>query len=566
MRELVLTRIKPDFDPGSLIAIGPWCFVGAEDVYPGWEDLDFVDPIDTSARLEDADARTRSLANQLARRWTETMNARHAREYSHKFWRTLLISWLLYTCQATWRRYRHVEEIVARHRDEPLKITVLDAAPNWTFPRTADYTEHMNAAGVFDYWLTSLIVRALAPETWTLARAAPAGSEAPAPLQKDARTTPLAAAVRHVFGRFRFDTVPGAGWTKVPFSLLTSLAPRRESDTYPMENGFDAGKAFPDTYLDILDRFLEAVLPSTYGANFTELEADAKALHYRPGRLYVDHVGTLDDRRRMVVAMASERGERLVGCQHGAWYGTARTATWGVEAEYRHHAFLTWGWTRQGELGGRMVPLASPLLSQFRDAHRFERRELYLVGAHMFFTGTRFDSVPSPTQNLAYRKLKKRFVTNLENTPREALWYRPHTKKRITMEDGAYMRRAFPDLRLLEGSLDERMLGCSLMVMDNPGTGFNLAMAANVPMVCFWEPEHWAMCRQAEPYFQALRDCGMLFDDPESAAGQVNRIWADVPSWWQSDGVQSARRAWCREYARASRWWWWEWLKTLPRL
>ena len=46
----------------------------------------------------------------------------------------------------------------------------------------------------------------------------------------------------------------------------------------------------------------------------------------------------------------------------------------------------------------------------------------------------------------------------------------------------------------------------------------------------------------------------------------MNEIWADVEGWWRGEAVQSARHAWCRQYARTAMLWQWHWAKALWQL
>ena len=93
-----------------------------------------------------------------------------------------------------------------------------------------------------------------------------------------------------------------------------------------------------------------------------------------------------------------------------------------------------------------------------------------------------------------------------------------------------------------------------------------LALAGNVPTVCYWNPEFFSIAPQAAPFFDSLADCGIFHDQPDSAAEHINAIWDDVAGWWESVPVQKARNEWKNQFARSSRFWWWPWLKTLTRL
>jgi len=71
------------------------------------------------------------------------------------------------------------------------------------------------------------------------------------------------------------------------------------------------------------------------------------------------------------------------------------------------------------------------------------------------------------------------------------------------------------------------------------------------------------MCQQAKPYFDALRNVGISFNNGSEAAEKVNEIWDDVEGWWQQPDVQKARKDWARQYASTSKNWRREWTKAI---
>jgi len=56
----------------------------------------------------------------------------------------------------------------------------------------------------------------------------------------------------------------------------------------------------------------------------------------------------------------------------------------------------------------------------------------------------------------------------------------------------------------------------------------------------------------AQPYFDLLRDCGILYDTPQAAALAINSIYDDVQKWWNDFRRQEAIRVFCENFARTS--------------
>lgn len=569
-RTLVLTRVGPDFDIARDIPLGPWCFIGTEEQYPDWQELDYIEPFDKPAALSQADTMTRALANQLALKWTDILNARHGRSYSAEYWRTQLILWLVSGAQTTWRRFVHMELLVERYGDQPVRVDVLDEKPNWGFAHIVSFSRHIGEDRDFDLWMNSEILKIVAPPSWTLVPVAPASEHGL--VAKPKMNTPfddygrVSGLVRRIFGRLCFDSVSGVRLSKILFSLYIKALPKRPSQSKKIAVDKEVFKQFPKAYLDFLDRFLECTLPRVYTDGFLELERAALKNKFVAGRLFVDHLLTLDGRRRAVLAHAQEAGERLVGSQHGCGYGACLSVPWAAEGEYKYDAFITWGWNKQQDLEGNMIPLPSPRLSRTMNSHVQKNNQLIFTGARIFLPDARFSNRPQPTQWFNYRHMKRQFIETLCANAREQLVYRPYLKAEESMQDVKYLKSFFDNLPILEGDLDTQAFDCKLLVLDYPATTMIIGMAANVPTVAFWDQGAWPASRQAEPLNDILKKAGILHDTAQSAARHINDIWDDVPGWWNDPATQQARLQWCDQYARASKVWWWHWMAALWRL
>jgi len=89
-----------------------------------------------------------------------------------------------------------------------------------------------------------------------------------------------------------------------------------------------------------------------------------------------------------------------------------------------------------------------------------------------------------------------------------------------------------------------------LVIVTYIGTTYLEAFAANYPTILFWNPDHNEIRLSAKPYFDILRQVGILHDCPESAAEKVNEIYLGPLSWWLSSEVQEAKDKFCDQFAR----------------
>jgi len=549
-RRLFVGPVAGDFDPELDIAAGPWCFAGREANHPGWESLEFVEPFDTPEKLVAAEIETAALTDDRVARWADRLNLLHGLDRPEVFWGRYLNLWISLVAMATWARWRNAEELVARYGDVSMDVPVCSDAQ---FPKSLGFPDFMSrliSDPVFQLALDSGILRRLCPDAWTLVEQ----DVVPAHDMPTDETAPVQASlVRRLLPRMAVDHLPGLVLSKPLYSALVALLPRRAAAENRVVASLEDG-AFPADYLAFLDWFLAETVPDSIGgAGFRSLDSAATALRYVPGRLYVANTRSPSDQARMIAAHALIAGERLVNAQHGGWEGTTAAVPWNRQTYADDHAFLTWGWERQAGLPGRCLPHIAPALSNVRNRHRATTSTLVMVGARLAANGMRFDCVPRPRAMLKYRQGKVAFLNALREDVRAQAQYRPYTRDACDFEEKTYLQRHVPAVSMIDTDFHRSMLNSRLLVIDHPGTTMHIAVAANVPMVCFWNPADWPLCAEAKPYFDSLEKAGILYADADSAAAHVNAIWADVPAWWRSADVVNAIAAWRNQFARTRR-------------
>jgi len=558
---LFLSQIDMDFDPARDIAAGPWCFVDREDDFEGWDRLPFLDAFPDSSALVQVDALTRRLANQVALSWTDRMNAVTGRNFSPTMWRCFLSLWMVMAVQATWRCYCNIKLLVEHYGRNPLRVQVVKETPAWDIENVTDFVGLLSQDPSFIFWMNSLMLRRVVPKSWITEPVNCAVEISPdePEISVDTITFKTRKPFSAFAGRLGFDHVQGTKLVRLFYGLLINVLPRHPASGRDFKPDDAVLKEFPNQYISILDEFLEATLPSSFGPGLLPILKQVERLRFYPGRLTVTHAGSTDTRNQLINAFSVEYGERVVGFQHGGSYGVGLVEPWAVETEYAYHAFISWGWTKHADFYCNSIPLPSPMLSKIRNTHVTRNDRLIFVGAGMINYG-RFDACPSPVRWLTYRENKQIFVNSLSLGPREELCYRPrHQGAKQALQDGAYMKRYFPDLPTLDGELHDSLVKCRLLVLDYPGTTLHIAMAANVPTICYWDPCDWPLCKQANEQFDHLRKAKILFENPEEAAAHVNEIWHDVSSWWDTPEVQDARQVWQKCHALTSSIWWWSW-------
>ena len=102
-----------------------------------------------------------------------------------------------------------------------------------------------------------------------------------------------------------------------------------------------------------------------------------------------------------------------------------------------------------------------------------------------------------------------------------------------------------------------------LAISTYNATTYLQTFVADFPTILFWNPQHWEVRVSAQPYFDRLRQVGILHDTPERAADKVNEIADDPMSWWKQPRIQEAKDLFCAQFARTSDDWLEDWTHEL---
>ena len=274
---------------------------------------------------------------------------------------------------------------------------------------------------------------------------------------------------------------------------------------------------------------------------------------------------------KLNAAYAGENFNLIIASQHGGHsYGSALSSDFGKYIEFKSDYFITWGWTDYKGYNKKIyLPLPSPLLSKNLNKHSEKKSKIILVGTEMLITQFRFDSSPTESQWLEYRLNKTILIKTLfEYGLKENLYYRPYFQKNGALMDKFYFKEKFSELNILEGKLHKEIRECRLLVLDHPGTTWNMAMAINTPSILYWKRAHFPFNDEANRFLDMFQDLGLYYECPLEAAARIREINAmpDVKDWWNQKEIQDLRFEWMNKYARADKNWLRQWIKVLYKL
>ena len=261
-------------------------------------------------------------------------------------------------------------------------------------------------------------------------------------------------------------------------------------------------------------------------------------------------------------AESGMKGTKLIKVQHGGNYGQALSTTSETLALNKDH-YYTWGWKR--DESNKAIPLPSPYLTNIKNTAIGGINRIIFVGTTVPRYKHRIDSSLYPDDMEKYFGDKKKFLMALSDNILKRTLYRPRNE--IGWNEVGKIRSIDTCIEIItKGKLTDWMKKAKTVVIDHPHTAFLEALTINVPSVFFWDHDIFLMRQEAEPYFQVLRDAGILYKDPVSAARKVNEIFDDPEEWWHSNTVQNARKEFCDRFAYARKDWMDVWVKELRKL
>ena len=255
------------------------------------------------------------------------------------------------------------------------------------------------------------------------------------------------------------------------------------------------------------------------------------------------------------------KGAILAEFQHGGGHGLVRfDSTYTLASE--KDIYYSWGYTDKKRKN--VKPLPSPYLSRLINTYTGRLNKILMVGTGGDRYVYKIHEFLFPEDIPVYFHNKRRFLVALKKTPQSRIMYKPG--REFGWKEVDYIKTICPTIEIVrKKKLIHWIQNAKVVVSDHPGTSFLEAFTINVPTVLFWNHEVYLMRPDAEPYLQSLRDVGILYKDPVSAAEKVNEIFDNPGEWWLSDKVQGARKEFCSRFAYARKDWLDVWVKELRK-
>lgn len=582
----------------EIIVLGPWCLINeeAKQLFEKKTTQFVPSPWKPAVKIKEAADYCYEQYLSILPALTDSLNAAHSVSKPLRYWRILIGPWLLHFIETLYDRYKRLETAISLFPEIYTHILPKRDCCNLSVTNTYEFVGRKVYDDYYNLILFTFVARYCFPHI---------GVEKPNGI--------ISPSVQHTaamgkLGRIKLNIKKIAADPFGPLNhCMSFFLPRPRivlSDMYHITSAekivmqlrslfkiqfMDFKKNIPlridgnvhtlrenlklqplnknDVFQNLLCAVIPAALPHCYVEHYHNYCDALSTISKKKKALAVGSaIGWYSNEHfKFYAAEQAANKAIMLDFQHGGGYGMSLSAPTETLAREKD-IFFTWGW--RDERNASSIPLPSPYMSRIYDSHKGLRENLLFIGTALSKYTVRFETMLFPDNWQSYFKNKEKFFFGLAFDIRKKVLYRPFLLNELFgWNELKRVATMCPEAKFLkEGNLVSWIQNSKLVVVDHPHTSFLEALAINIPSVFYWDHDVYVMRKEAEPYFQLLRDVEILHKSPESAARKVNAVFSNPQSWWQSPDVQYARNEFCRRFACARRDWMTVWLEAFKKI
>jgi putative transferase (TIGR04331 family) len=513
------------------------------------------------------------------------LNEIHDVDYSKRYWRIIIGPWLYYFIHILYDRYKSIIDAVETERVTDT-IIAREEPGRWISEGYTEFNHWAVYHDEYNHYLYSRIVEYIGKVPFRYSK-----GEINNITKK--KNVDIKQSNKEVFKLSRFlvsfyqDHIP-ARFNKIVFiascfdtwdiiklqlslrqlpyltppkvkypDLKTDISLREELDMQS-DNEFE----------ELLGKLIMKQIPSLYLENYKKMsQAALNAYPKLPKLILTGNAFDANETFKFWAAYHVERGVKLVGTQHGGHYGTCLWSTIDDHLIKIYDRFYTWGWSADN--CDNTIPMSAVQLNRVKMKvhHKKEGRFLMVSKAISRYARYVYSGSIAAKGHLDYLEDGYSFVSALSEENKRKLLIRLYRNDFEWLQKERWFTK-FPEIECYSGSksFPDQLSESILCICTYNATAYLETFAADFPTIVFWKPEHWELSSSAEPYFEKIREVGILHNTPDSAAKKVNEISHDPLSWWQQPEIQEAKDQFCSQFARTSDNWLKEWKSELMNM
>ena len=288
---------------------------------------------------------------------------------------------------------------------------------------------------------------------------------------------------------------------------------------------------------------------------------------------------------KFIIAAAKEKNMKIVGIQHGGYYGYINDNHQAEEFEYRDlDIFISWGWSRLPDheflKNVQIVKMPSPWLSerkkywqseQIKNKSQFEvlfmpsgvkRFPLSVRGA----IGPRIDIIKDLSN-----EIKNTLDTLIMNNI--SILFKPYDDMTLKLLKNSLINLSskYGDKYKIVETIDkgfskELISSCGLILWNQPGTGFLECITAKIPTMILWtristQEEDWV-----KDIFNKLEQAGIIHSEVDSLMKEIKTFNKCPNDWINSPERIDVIEEFCHQFARVDDNWHKQWKNFFSNL
>lgn len=552
-----------------IMFLGSWCL--DYEKRSSWCTLNgtmMPSPFSSAKEAENAYDEVDDIYEKILPLVVKSLNEIHGLTYSLRFWRIVIGPWLQNYISVVYDRYTHVKRAIELYPN--FTTTVVSKQSYITPASSLDFACRVFEDG-YNLQLYSRIFSFLGFSFPEVDDESPATNKLYKRLTKQTwkhramriatkiyvRITDVCCPRRVVF---RSTYFPMHSELQVMRNSSDKILIVKDRETEPLEEQYDEALRSNvkvniiegDEFIACVSQLLPFDIPKCFIEGFDETCGLAKKKYPKKAMvIFSANAWYYDEIFKVWSAKRAEQGATLLGTQHGGNYGALKRMASAKHEMTIVDKYYSWGWKNE-ENKAEVLPMPATKLMQLQPTGANNQKEGVLwVATTVPRYVMQFPNVPYYFQ--CYLEMQLTFLKALPSGVVSKLYFRAHYQDNGW---GVVSRLQELDATLKVDELNvpfrESLERCRLYVCDHLSTTFIEALAANKPTILFWDSSTNVLRAEAKPYFNLLREQGILFDTPEAAAEAVSYVYDDVELWWDNIERQRAVQDFCSHFAQTS--------------
>ena len=564
---LVTTAIEKTWPKNqSVLFLGEWCKRFSRKEHWGKIDSKVLSyHWDDRAKLHADYLYLQDFYEKLLHELSDNLNQIHGTEYSVRYWRIVIGPWLGYFIQIVFERWSSIQD--ALHSFTISGTNILDCDEDLFVPNDmkdfmklivrADWNHHIYSNIITqctNIQYTTLSTDQVFKNSYTAFNSS-LGKKIRQRLFTlyDKITSPLIKDTDAFFLNTYLSRI-----NEIKLHLSMYQVPRFISETPTIKASVDESKRKwrlsseenQTEFEECVRNLIPKQIPTLYMEGFANLREQVNSGGWpsKPKVVFTSSSYSADDFFKVYAAEKTEQGVPLVIGQHGGGIGTHLWAFYEDHQLAICDSYLSWGWTEISK--PKVKPIGQLKAKYPLGVQHSKKNGIMLVTLKLPIQSYHLSSAPVASQWLDYFNDQCNFVDTLKDKIRDVLTVRLKSDD-LGWEPIYRWKDRFPTIEIDEGHLNINSLikKSRIYVSTYNATTFLESITMNIPTIMFWNPNHWEIRDSALPFFDKLKDVGILHDTPESAAEHINVIWEDVNSWWEGDILQETLKSFKKHYS-----------------